>query len=195
MNSASGRQPTAVTVLPCVYPLDDVYARDGRPLPRIETVDESQMPEPFRALLVHNRDVAFTLEEYFGVSLHLVVLRREERGTFYFREAVMHLDRDDRPVGFGAAKIGLSLFTPAARRLVLEERLPLGHILEQCNVTYHGTPKAFFRIQSDPTLNRAFCLSCSQTLYGRQNTIWDPQQRPLSQVVEILPPLPATEPQ
>jgi hypothetical protein len=37
-------------------------------------------------------------------------------------------------------------------------------------------------------MNRAFRLTGRHTLYGRRNTIRDPQGRALSETVEILPP-------
>ena len=42
-------------VMPIAYPLDDFYARAGRPLPSIAAVNGAEVPEPYRTLLVHDK--------------------------------------------------------------------------------------------------------------------------------------------
>ena len=175
-------------VLPWVYPLDDFYAREGLPLPLIEMIRGDEVPEPFRRLLVHANDMTPTLQAFHNSMIHLEILRSDARGEFYFREVMLRLDRDDAPVEFGANKISIELFAPPARRLILEERLPLGQILKQCEVPHTTAAKAFLRIETDAFISRALGLEGSHVLYGRRATIWDLQRRPLSEIVEILPP-------
>ena len=174
--------------LPIAYPLDDFYAQAGMALPPIEAVAGEAVPEPYKTLLVHQDDMTPTLEKFHGDALHLRVLRRQQRDDFYFREVVLITDKEEKPVEFGAIKINLSLFSPAARQEILAERLPLGHILADCVVTHTSRPKAFLRVQSDAFINSMLKLEGAHTLYGRRNTLWDPQQRPLAEIVEILPP-------
>jgi hypothetical protein len=172
-----------------VYPLDEFYARERVPLPRIEVVAPERVPEPFRSLLVHDRDMTPTLEAHYRSEIHIEVWGRERQGDFYYREVVLRLDRDQRPVEFGANKVNLALFEPAVRRLILDEYLPLGHILHLRQVPHHGGPLGYLRIESDALMNRAFRLTGQRTLYGRRNTLRDPQGWPLSETVEILPPV------
>lgn len=180
-------------VLPWVYPLDEFYAREGLPLPRIEMIQGSEVPEPYRSLLVHANDMTPTLQAYHSSMIHLEILRSDPRGDFYFREVMLRLDRDNSPVEFGANKINLSLFGPAEKRLILEERLPLGQILKQCEVPHTTAAKAFLRVETDSFIGRSMGLTAPQVLYGRRATIWDPQRRPLSEIVEILPPIATTQ--
>jgi chorismate-pyruvate lyase len=182
---ATGKTPIA---LPIAYPLDDFYAQQGLALPPIEAVEGKDLPEPYRSLLVHGDDMTPTLEKFHGDKIHIRVLRRQQRDDFYFREVVLVLDGDERPVEFGAIKINLALFSPAARRLILEEREPLGHILRDCAVAHASRPKAYLRVESDALINRALHLTGTHTLYGRRNTHFDTQDRPLAEIVEILPP-------
>jgi chorismate-pyruvate lyase len=171
------------------YPLDDFYARTGLPLPPLTVVARADLPEPYRTLLAHDNDMTPTLEAFHRCELHIEVWSRVEHDGFYFREVVLRLDTTQRPVEFGANKINLALFDPAVRRLILDEYLPLGHILKMRKVPHAGHPTAFLQVQADPQMKRAFGLRGDHVLYGRQNTIRDPQGRPLSQIVEILPPL------
>lgn len=171
-----------------VFPLDDFYARAGMPLPRFELIPGEAMPEPYRSLLVHERDMTSTLEDYHGGELHIEVLSRRRRGHAYFREVILRLDRGDRPVEFGAIRMSLDRFEPDVQQLILAEHLPLGHILKVLRVPHYGRPHAFFRVHSDDLMNRAFLLSEAAVLYGRRNTLCDPEGRAFSQIVEILPP-------
>lgn len=179
-----------VAALPFVYPLDDFYARAGLPLLAIERIQGEEMPEPYRSLLVHERDMTPTLEKFHNSQIHLRILKREQRGDFYFREVALLLDGSETPVEFGANKVSLVLFPPKARQLILEERLPLGRILKECEIGHTTAAKAFFRVAPDELISSVLHLRTPASLYGRRATIFDAQKRPLSEIVEILPPAP-----
>ena len=180
--------PAAATALPYVYPLDEAYARSGLALPPIERIAGEEMPEPYRTLLVHQNDMTPTLENYHQGRIHLQILNREQRGDVYLREVVLRLDGKETPVEFGANKISLLLFPPRARQMILEEKFPLGRILEECEIEHITRAKAFFRLTADELISGVLRVRAGTTLYGRKATIMDPQQRPLSEIVEVLPP-------
>ena len=170
------------------HPLDEFYAQMGLTLPPLQQVDGEAVPQPFKRLLVHNNDMTPTLEKFHQCDIHLRLLGRRRKGNEYFREVVLLLDDSERSVEFGAIKIYLSLFTRPARRQILEERRPLGHILQECGVKHSSRPRAFLRLASDRFINEALRLTGANVLYGRRNTLLDPQERPLAEIVEILPP-------
>lgn len=179
----------AAAVNPYVHPLDEFYRAAGLPLPSIEAISPGEVPEPFKTLLVHDNDMTPTLEAFHGGDIHLQVLRSYIQGGFYFREVVLRLDRNEAPVEFGASRISLDALTGAARRRILEEHLPLGRILRDFKIPHRNHPDVFLRIAADAFINRAFGHSGRQVLYGRHNRMADPQQRPLAEIIEILPPL------
>ncbi len=187
MPSSTANKLTSSAAQPIVYPLDDFYAQAGRPLPRIEPVEGKDVPEPYQTLLVHQNDMTPTLEQFHGSKIHLEVIRSQQRGDFYFREVIL-LTEEGKPVEFGAIKINLSLFPSAACAQILGELIPLGTLLAEYKVTHTSRPKAFLRIESDDFINTAFKLTGQRWLYGRRNTLWNPQQLPLAEIVEILPP-------
>jgi chorismate-pyruvate lyase len=180
--------PTAATAVPYAFPLDEFYARSGLALPKLERLAGDQVPEPYRTLLVHENDMTPTLEGFHGAEIHLEILNRDQRSEAYFREVVLRLDGSNTPVEFGANKISLLLFPPRARQLILEERVPLGRILKDCSIQHTTRAKAFFRVESDALIGRVLSVAPGTVLYGRRATIFDPQLRPLSEIVEILPP-------
>jgi chorismate-pyruvate lyase len=173
-----------------VHPLDEFYARAGQPLPPLNEVDGHAVPEPYKTLLVHQNDMTPMLEKFYRQNIHLRLIGRRLDGNEYFREVVLLLDANNQPGEFGAIKMNLNLFPPAARRQILEERRPLGHILEECRIPHASRPRAFIRVASDPLINEALKLSGAHVLFGRRNTLFDPQGNPLAEIVEILPPAP-----
>ncbi len=191
MSSASSHTTprAAPKKIALAHPLDDFYAQMGLPLPPLQQVDGEAVPQPYKRLLVHHNDMTPTLEKFHGRDIHLRLLGRRRRGNGYFREVVLLLDGSDQPVEFGAIKIFLDRFAPEARRQILQEQRPLGHIMQECAIQHSSRPKAFLRLASDHFINQALRLTGANVLYGRRNTLFDPQDRPLAEIVEILPPV------
>ena len=187
VSPTSGKPPD--TALANTYPLTEFYAHAKLPLPNVEIIPSDAVPEPFRSLLVHHNDMTPTLEAFHKSDIHLEILSRERRGSFYFREVVLRLHRSESPVEFGAIKLYLGRFPEDAQDLILQEYVPLGRILNECRVPHRTEAKAFLRVQSDELIGEKFELAQPAVLYGRKAVISDLQGRPLSEIVEILPPV------
>jgi len=170
------------------FPLSEFYARTSLALPRMDVIPGDAIPEPYRALLVHERDMTSTLERHHGGDIYIHALRREQRGGEYFREVVLRRASDDAPVEFGANCVSLERFSPEARWMILQEKVPLGRILKDHTIAHTTRPAAFFRVTPDAAIRAALKLADAPVLFGRQAVICDPAGRRLSQVVEILPP-------
>jgi len=171
-----------------VFPLSDFYRRHHQPLPPLEEVDGEAIPQPYKTLLVHRHDMTSTLEKFHGSRLHLRIVSRTQEGEAYFREVALQLEASNKPVEFGAIKINLSLFPPAAQKQILEEHWPLGRILKEANVKFSSEPRGFLRIASDHLINEVLHLNGAQILYGRRNRLSNQAGQALAEIVEILPP-------
>jgi chorismate-pyruvate lyase len=171
-----------------IHPLDDFYARAGLPVPPVAEVEPLAMPEPYRSLLVHQHDMTSTLEKFHAGRIHLRLHGRRQMGNGYFREVILEIDGSNKPVEFGAIHIHLNLFPAEARHWILQEYLPLGRILNENGIRYTSRPMAFLRFASDKLINEMLGLTGAQMLYGRRNRLLDPQERPLAEIIEILPP-------
>ncbi len=170
-----------------VQPLDEFYLRQGRALPEFTEIAGAEMPEPCRSLLVHERDMTRTLEQFHGGAIHLRVLSSYRDGDAYWRESVLELDGSDRPVEFGAIKIQLGALPEGCRELILAEHLPFGGILNAAGVRYTSRPSAYLRFAMDDFIAAAFGVVRSGVLYGRQNTLRAETGETLAEIIEILP--------
>ena len=169
------------------HPLDEFYARSGLNLPPLDQVDGEAVPEPYKSLLVHERDMTSTLERFHNSEIYIHALSSEQRNGEYFREVVLHRTSDDAPVEFGANCVNLNLFTPEARAMILQAKVPLGRILKDYAIENAICVRRFFRVEPDELICGALNLAAPVPLYGRQAVLCNAEHQPLSQVVEILP--------
>ena len=170
-----------------LFPLSEFYARTSLALPVFRSIEPDAMPEPYRSLLVHANDMTPTLERFHAGDISIRALSSAQRAEGYFREVVLQRSRDEVPVEFGANCINLSLFSPEARWMILQEKVPLGRILRDHQVEHSTQVLGYFQIEPDDVIVEALQLPAPVSLYGRRAMLCDPQERPLSQVVEILP--------
>ena len=170
-------------------PLEDIYLRSAKDFPQLEAVANLQVPQPFRDLLVHEKDMTPTLEAFHGQRIHLHVLDRHRQENQLLRLVVLKLEGDEKPVEFGAIRIDLALLKAEAVRLILEEQRPLGTILREQRIFHTSGPKQFFSVLPDDLVNRELELTGTHRLYGRCNVIQDSRGRALAEMTEILPPI------
>ena len=171
-----------------LYPLNEFYEEARLPLPAARALGDAEIPEPCRAILVHDRDMTPTIEEVYGRRVELRVLKYSLRGNVFSRQIVLTLAGDGRPVVFGAIKIYLDHFPASGRSLVIEMGLPLGTILREQGIAHTSRPQGYFQVTADPLINSALRLNGAALLYGRRNLLQDSAGRDLAQVLEILPP-------
>jgi chorismate-pyruvate lyase len=171
------------------YPLSDFYQRAKLPLPAHR--DDSRRRRA-RAVQITARS-----QERHDADAGAIFTTRASTsncsgaigaGSFYYREVVLRLDHDEKPVEFGANKVFLGQFPEAAQEQILLEQVPLGRILKECGVRHVTEAKHFSACNPDALILKALELETPVTLYGRKAVISDLQGHPLSEIVEILPP-------
>jgi chorismate-pyruvate lyase len=170
------------------YPLNEFYEQLGLPLPAVTQVAGPDMPEPYRSLLVHNRDMTPTLERAHDRSIRLRVLRSTLAGDVLSRQVVLVPEGSQVPAAFGAIKIHLEHFSDEAKALVLEGKQPLGAILRTQGIEHAGRPQFYLHVTADALIHNALGLVQPARLYGRRNALVNGAGRTLAQVIEILPP-------
>ncbi len=175
--------------------LEQFYSQSGHPLPRILTVEEATVPEPYKTLLVHSSDMTPTLEKFYGQRIGISVLNRDLQSDFYLREVLLNLSEgESRPVEYGVIRIFLNHFPPSARRCILEQKRPLGTILHDEEIPHSSWPQGYFRIESDSRLASLLRIPAPCDLYGRRNILLDGSRHVLAEVIEILAPVDPARP-
>ncbi len=169
------------------YPLNEFYEHEGLTLPHLVRVEGSDVPEPYKSLLVHDRDMTPTLAAAYGRNIQLRILRKRRRQGVFSREIVLEPEGNGRRILFGAIKIYLELFSPEARRLILECKQPFGTILQEQGIVHSSRPEAYIQVDADDVINHALGLTGHAILYGRRSALWNTSQHALAQVLEILP--------
>lgn len=177
-----------LSALDLLYPLNEFYAQAGLTVPSATRINGREMPEPYRRLLVHDRDMTPTLEAAYDRKMNLRVLKYSLDHEVFSRQILLVPEGGETPVVFGAIKIYLDEFPTAARDLVLERKMPLGTILESQSIRHFSKPDAFFEVEADASICQALGISGPARLYGRRNVLGNGTGRKLAQVLEILPP-------
>ena len=167
-------------------PLADFYT--GRALPEIRFIEAARIPQVYRALLDHSKDMTSTLQRFHNEEIRVQVLECRQENNCYERRVLLVTRHTRRTVEFGAIEILLDPFPIGVQREILRAEMPLGAILKSFHIEYKCKPRAFFEIESDDAMNTALTLSGTQTLYGRCNEIRNSAGRILAEIVEILPP-------
>lgn len=170
-------------------PFSRFYRAVGREQPRLDEVSTAEIPQPARQLLVHANDMTPTLQSFFGDTIHLRTLNRQRDPEIYAREVVLCLDRDHRPVEYGAIEIHYPLFPQGAWTDIKGEHLPLGTILNEHSVAHRCHPGPYFQIDAGDLLREVFRLKSPAVLYGRRNQLIREDGALLADVLEVLPPL------
>lgn len=158
------------------------------PLPEVQPIHGADMPEPYRGLLVHSRDMTPTLEAFYGEAMAITVLSREREVQTYLREVLLKTVVGRLPVEYGVIRIHLNRLPPAAMQAVLDEARPLGNILQTEAIPHLSWPQGFFRVPADAHLNQVFGLNYTGDLYGRRNLLLDGARHLLADVIEVLAP-------
>jgi chorismate-pyruvate lyase len=154
----------------------------------VERLAGDHVPEPYRSLLVHDRDMTPTLEAFWDSEIGLDVLARQESEGDLMRHVVLR-NEAGRPVAFGAIRIRLAAFPRAAREDILSGRAPLGALLREHGIEHRSHPAGFFRMAPNAMTRQAFGWPGAPVHYGRHNRL-SSDEGLLAEVVEILPRLP-----
>ena len=170
------------------YPMDEFYATSGKPLPHVVQVAGAEVPEPYRSLLVHRRDMTPTLTTAHQRPLQLRILQRVVTESVLRRLIVLEVEQTGRPVVFAAITIYLDRFAPEPRRLILEGKQAFGAILHGQAIEHASRPLGFFRVDADSVICDALQLAQSLKLFGRTTVMLNHEREPLAHVLEILPP-------
>ena len=170
-------------------PLLYFYSQKGdRSLKFCEILAEN-IPEPYKSLLVHDKDMTPTLETYYRETIHLRILNKAMLNSIYMRKVLLLLDSNEKPVEFGAIRIYIDRFSTQAQKHIVDGYRPLGGVLHSEHIPHSSGPTSYFMLEGTAEIIKALEVSEPTMLYGRCNTIRNADMLPLAEIVEILPAL------
>ncbi len=175
-----------------LYPLSMFRLARRTPPLSYETMEGSEMPLPYRDLLVHDGDMTSRLEQFHDGAIYVDRLHSSNDGRAYFREVVLRRETNDAAVEYGAIEINLAALPAEMKEEVLAARRPLGGILNNYRISYASDPKAFLQIAPDDVIRETFG-PVEETLYGRCNQITGFNGDAYARIVEILPPVTSSD--
>ncbi|MDA1315338.1 MAG: hypothetical protein O2968_18565 [Acidobacteria bacterium] len=153
----------------------------------IEEVGPAAIPEPYRSLLVHERDMTGTLGTFWKSKIDLRLLRVDQQREILYRRVVLLAVKLGIPVEAGAIRIFLERFPSQSLPAITQSQRPLGAILADYQIRYCSLPQGYFRMRTNGFLREAFGDGGESVHYGRRNRLVDPAGEVLADVVEILP--------
>lgn len=171
-----------------LHPLDQLMPLADGPLQALTPVQPEAMPQPYRDLLVHTRDMTPTLEQHHGDRIELECLRTIREGEVYLREVILRLVGDGRGVEHGASRIHLDRFPAAMQSEILEAHTPLGTLMASHGIAHVCRPTRYVRLKPNRRIQCSLGMGETADLYGRQNIVRCPQGNSLYEVMEILAP-------
>lgn len=169
-----------------LYPLDMAYARAGMPPPAVEPIPAEALPLPYRALLVHERDMTITLEEHFGGRVVLRPLSTFTQGRSYFRRVLLAQEYSGRPVEMGAIRIRLDAFPASVQPEIRRNAVPLGRILRDAGVDFISRARVFLRVVPNAEMMGVFWMREPRPLFGRRTEVLYLGAH-VGDIVEVLP--------
>ncbi len=181
--------PSLPATTDLLYPLSRFCEDGGHALPACEVIDGREVPQPYRDLLVHQGDMTSRLEAFHGGQIVIEVLHHEHTPEIYRREVVLRVEATGVAVEYGAIEIDLSAFEGELKKLILDEHLPLGGLLNRFGIRYRSEPKAFIRLGDDVVMQRVFEMAQAHEFFGRCNVLLGENDRTLARIVEVLRPV------
>lgn len=154
---------------------------------RLVWVEPDSIPQPFRRLLVHDRDMTTSLARFHRDTITLQVLHGEHFPDRYLREVVLRTARVGRAVEYGLIEILLPSFPAMMHPRILAGEVPLGSLLNQSGLPYWSMPQGFFHLAGRHLDGIFGENSGGRTLYGRYNHLIHEAGHCLARIFEILP--------
>ncbi len=150
-------------------------------------IPATEVPNPYRQLLVHDHDMTSALAGFHRDAIHLTVLQSKLSGESYFREVTLHAATTRTLVEYGLIEILLDSFPPELWPLILAGATPLGTILTTSGLVFRSEPQGYFSVPAEALRSIFPPASAGAILFGRYNRLICDETTCLARILEILP--------
>lgn len=164
-----------------------LFYADPAALGSLTEVPRTEVPEPYRRLLVHEHHMTVTVEEFHRSLVDVTVVDRHRTERHYSRKILLTRQSDGGVVQFGLVRLDLPSIPPRAAERILAEGTPLGRVLIEEGILRRIRLDRIWRVEPGPDLASLLRLPSPQTCWGR--TAWiDCDDRPAIELLEIVVP-------
>lgn len=125
------------------------------------------VPEPYARLLVHDRHMTVTLEDYHGEPVHLTVHDTRRREHDYARKITLHAAPGGPAALLGIMRFDLQRCNDATREMIVDGQTPLGRILIEHDVMRRLSSGPYYRIDGRPEALLGVSMPLPPTPYAR----------------------------
>jgi chorismate-pyruvate lyase len=150
----------------------------------------SELSAAGRALLAHKESMTARLEQFHGGRVALEALSSRREGDWLARQVLLRLEKNGRPVEYGAIRVCLPALPEPVRAEVLRGETPLGRLLAEHRFDADIRPLAFLSVEPNAWLAELFGLGEPPypILEGRRARIREAKTGNLAaEIVEVLP--------
>ncbi len=162
---------------------------EHRPLYRqARHIAREATPEPYHRMLVHEHHMTVTMESYHDCRVEVEVLESRFENDLYCRKILLKNSSTKDVVQFGIVRFNFDFVSPAVRREIESQKIPLGRVLIQHNVLRHIDLGAIIELTAGPGLAHYFRMPDGDITYGRMATIFC-DGRPAVDLLEVSAPL------
>lgn len=158
-------------------------------LPLCEQIGASEVPDPYRQLLVHNNHMTVTLEQFHGCPVRVRPYLVHRQKDWYGRKLDLFADADGQMVMTGVALVNFGFCPDKVRDLIVAEQMPLGRILIENDILRRISASAFLRFSPHDDFVLRFGRRDGKPAYGRLATIFC-EENPAVELLEIVPTVP-----
>jgi len=155
-------------------------------VPPYQFVHESDVPEPFHQLLVHDRHMTTSMEAYHNARVTVRVLQSQQKESWYSRQILLLTIGAKKVVQGGIVRIHLSMLDPAVQAAILQQDTPLGHILIEHDVLRHIEVTHYLKLEPGAALGNWPGFADDRAAYGRLGILYCDLQ-PAIELFEVVP--------
>jgi len=164
-----------------------IFSQDPE-IPDFEEVPGEEVPEPYHSLLVHDRHMTVTMEEFYGGPVAVSVVEKSQEANLYARKILLTSEKTARVVQYGIMCFNFGYCTAEVRDAILAEKTPLGRILIEHGLLRRIDVLHFIRLNTGSEITRLLGLPEPTETYGRLARLFC-NERQAVELLEVAAPV------
>ena len=148
------------------------FAAGGAGAPRCTEMLASELPPPFRDLLVHPTQMSEALEQHYGAAVELHVMHQRGREEDFGRKGFLTLECRDAVIGYGLIYVRLHYLPDEVAKRIRQGIHPVGKVLARHGIARRVEPSWYVRLDRGSGYLRGFGTRLAGAAYGLVGTVY-----------------------